>query len=299
MKFKFTEIPNPIQCSGGYKNLQQEGLMMYEYNPLKVFRINNDVEEDGKTIIPKNSIINLDTELLDFDLSHPVDIIPQYSYDGSVNLILNDGIRPPRLINSRFSATSSNTYQIVDREGDNDSNIYDENTFNSDISLYKKISCIPKLKFLGLSENGNLKVGNYTFYFKLSDTDGNETDFIAESSTVSLFIGNVGYPHSIRGGIENENSYKAINFELSDIDASYSHVSVYFVKNSSDASGMSSAEAYKIEKKYLISGKTAQIVITGFEVFTNYSFHAGIGYGTEPGSMQYRNYRTGTNLRYP
>jgi len=31
------------------------------------------------------------TDELKFDLEHPVNIIPQYSYDGSVNLIINDG----------------------------------------------------------------------------------------------------------------------------------------------------------------------------------------------------------------
>ena len=63
---------------------------------------------------------------LNFDLSNPVDIIPQYSYDNSVNLILNDGKNPPRLINSRFSAIGKNKYEIVDRKGDNDTNIYDQ-----------------------------------------------------------------------------------------------------------------------------------------------------------------------------
>jgi hypothetical protein len=42
-----------------------------------------------------------------------------------VNLIINDGINIPRLINSRFSATGKNTYEIVDRKGNNDTNIYD------------------------------------------------------------------------------------------------------------------------------------------------------------------------------
>jgi len=52
-------------------------------------------------------------------------MIPQYSYDGSVNLILTDGKQIPKLINSRFSATGKNTYEIVDRKGDADTNIYD------------------------------------------------------------------------------------------------------------------------------------------------------------------------------
>ena len=36
-----------------------------------------------------------------------------------------------------------NTYQIVDRSGDNDTNIYDESSFDSDVSLYKKLNTIP------------------------------------------------------------------------------------------------------------------------------------------------------------
>ena len=40
-----------------------------------------------------------------------------------------------------------------------------------------------------ISMGGNMKVGNYHFYFRLADADGNETDFICESGQVSLFIG--------------------------------------------------------------------------------------------------------------
>jgi hypothetical protein len=71
-------------------------------------------------------------ELVDFitdefkcSLEHPIHIVPQASYDGSVNLIINDGLNIPRLINSRFSATGKNTYEIIDRKGNNDTNIYD------------------------------------------------------------------------------------------------------------------------------------------------------------------------------
>jgi hypothetical protein len=55
--------------------------------------------------------------------------------------------------------------------------------------LYKRVIKIPKIDFKGVSSGGNLKVGNYHFYFKLSDADGNETDFVGESGLVSIFIG--------------------------------------------------------------------------------------------------------------
>jgi hypothetical protein len=46
----------------------------------------------------KGQLIDFDTDELSFSLDHPVNIVPQYSYDGSVNLILNDGLNPPRLM---------------------------------------------------------------------------------------------------------------------------------------------------------------------------------------------------------
>jgi hypothetical protein len=52
------------------------------------------------------------------------------------------------MINSRFSATGRNTYEIVDRKGNNDTNIYDQGEqFDIDTSLYKRIVKIPKIKF--------------------------------------------------------------------------------------------------------------------------------------------------------
>jgi len=110
------------------------------------------------------------------------------------------------MINTRFAVTGNNSYEIADRTVD--SNIYDYDTFDIQTSLYKRVNTIPKLEFVGIRDNGNLKVGNYTFYFKLADGDGNETDWIAQSSIVSCHIGNIRDPFSMRGGMENENSYK-------------------------------------------------------------------------------------------
>jgi hypothetical protein len=91
----------------------------------------------------------------------------------------------------------------VDREGDNDTNIYDKESFDTDTSLYKKVNTIAKIKFRGVTSGGNLPVGNYHFYFKLSDADGNETDYIGESGLVTCYIGNLNDPGSIQGGIRD------------------------------------------------------------------------------------------------
>ena len=206
------------------------------------------------------------TDELKFDLEHPVNITPQYSYDGSVNLIINDGINVPRLINSRFSATGKNTYEIVDRKGDNDTNIYDQGAqFDIDTSLFKRVCTIPKLEYKGTASGGNLKIGNYHFYIKLSDADGNETDFVAESGLVSIFIG-FSNPSSITTGVKNQNSYKGVSLYLSNIDLSYNYLYVYYSRYTAEQEENFNTEYKKIDKKFIVSNSgTATVNITGFE----------------------------------
>lgn len=211
-------------------------------------------------------LVDFITDELNFSLEHPVHIIPQHSYDGSVNLIINDGINIPRLINSRFSATGRNTYEIVDRKGNNDTNIYDQgDQFDIDTSLYKRVVKIPKIEFRGVHSGGNLKVGNYHFYFKLSDADGNETDFVGESSLVSIFIGFDDY-YAVQTGQKNENSFKQVSFQMTNIDSSYDYVYVYYSRSTAEAGENFQTQYAKIDKKFLVNNaEICNIIITGFE----------------------------------
>lgn len=247
------------------KQLSQKGNLVYEYNPFKTFRIHDGDTYSELGDNPKGALLDLDTQFLKFDLRHPVDMAIQPSYDGSVNVILNDGINQPRMINSRFSVTGMDTYQIVDREGDNDTNIYDAESFDTDISLYKKVNTIAKIKFNGVTTGGNLPVGNYHFYFKLSDADGNETDFIGESGLVTCYIGNLNEPGSIQGGIRDQSSFKAVHFRLSNLDSSYSNVVIYYTRNTSDNLANKTTEAFKILKNFPIYSNNCEVRINGYE----------------------------------
>lgn len=211
-------------------------------------------------------LVDFITDELKFSLEHPVHIIPQHSYDGSVNLIINDGINIPRLINSRFSATGKNTYEIVDRKGNNDTNIYDQgDQFDIDTSLYKRVVKIPKIEFRGVHSGGSLKVGNYHFYFKLSDADGNETDFVGESSLVSIFIGFDDY-YAAQTGQKNENSFKQVSFQLTNIDPSYDYVYVYYSRSTAEAGENFQTQYAKIDKKFLVNNaEICNVIVTGYE----------------------------------
>lgn len=281
-----------------------KGNLVYEYNPFRNYRINQPMYEyknglysiedlnkhfgislsnDNKTWIgidyavdeiptlrESGELCDFITDELSFSLDHPVHIVPQYSYDGSVNLIINDGLNIPRLINSRFSATGKNTYEVIDRKGNNDTNIYDQGEqFDIDTSLYKRVIKIPKIDFKGVSSGGQMPIGNYHFYFKLSDADGNESDFVGESGLVSVFIG-FDSPSSITTGQKNENSCKQIDFRISNIDSSYDYVTVYYSRYTAESDENMVTEYKKIEKKFPVNNaEVCNIIITGAEPMIN------------------------------
>ena len=226
---------------------------------------NIPASETDPILMEEGELSDFDTNELSFSINNPVDILPQYSYDNSVNLIFNDGKNIPRLVNSRFSATEKNKYQIVDRKGNNDTNIYDQGAqFDIDTSLYKRVEEIPTLKFLGIIESGKLSVGNYHFYFRYSDADGNETDFVAESGLVSIFIG--GSPDSIKSGFRNENANRGVQFLLENIDSSYNYVTVYYTKSTSDINQNATVSTHRINQKFIVTNSaTCLITILGYE----------------------------------
>ena len=296
-----------INLGSQYQVIPTEGYIVWEYNPLRNYRLNQNMyEKDGKyyteqeflelnsnytldynsgelkykndkgedkstkdlpngwTLHESGELIDFITKELSFNISNPVDILPQYSYDGSVNLILNDGLNIPRLINSRFTVTGKNTYKVIDRKGDNDTNIYDQGEqFDIDTSLFKNVNKIPKLEYLGTA-TGNMKIGNYHFYFKYSDADGNESDWVAESGLVSVFIGTS--PQSVNTGIRDENSIKSVRFRLSNIDIGYTYVKVYYTRYSADIDSNLVVQAKRIDKNFLINNSgTCMIFINGDE----------------------------------
>lgn len=234
----------------------QEGNIVYEYNPFHNLRN-----------VSTGELSDFDTDLLQFSLHHPVSIECQPSYDGSVNLILTDDVNSPKLINSRFTCLENNTYKIIERYKNNNTNIYREDSilFDLDTSLYKRITKIPIVHFLGLESGGANKVGNYNFYFTLSDVDGNETDFVAESGTVCCYIGSVCSPSSIRSGSLDENSNKIIKLSLVNLDTAYDYVKVYYTRSTSGQDGQTITKAYKVDRDFIIKSSTCNITLSGYD----------------------------------
>lgn len=270
-KLEFT----PLALSYFLSQIRPEGKIVYEYNPLRNYRLTRDTDINGlhpgdvgydKTnVIEGGSIVDLDTSELNFSLNNPLTIEAQPSYDGSVNLIFNDNRNIPRLINSRFSVLQNNTYEVVDRIGNNDTNLYDDSQFDLDTSLYKRVNTIPSITFNGVLSGGNLKVGNYVVYIKYADADNNETDFVGESGIISCFIGNDQDPFSVNGGFRDQLSSKSISLLVDNIDGSYDYIKVYYTRTTSDVDGNRIVTAHKINKKYVVRNGICAVMITGDE----------------------------------
>lgn len=230
----------------------------------KVIDENYSTWEGKDLYATAGSLIDFETEKLNFDLEHPVDITVQPSYDGSVNLILNDNKNIPRLINSRFSVRAKNTYEIVDRIGENDTNIYNSETFDKDTSLYFQYEDNPIISYEGFVK-GVLPVGQYCFYFTYCDSDENESDYIAESGLIPVFTGSDRDPMSIDGGIKNQVTTKGIKLKLTNVDKSYNYLKIYYVRYFADYQQNRVYECKKIYRKYPINSNILYLQITGNE----------------------------------
>lgn len=263
--FELIDLEFPALSLSYYLNqIRPYGNIVYEYNPLRNYRLSSDTVINGE-LVEAGSIVDLDTDGFNFSLNNPLEIDAQSSYDGSVNLIFNDNRNIPRLVNSRFSVLQNNTYEVVDRIGNNDTNLYDSEQFDLDTSLYKRVNTIPTITFNSVLPSGNLKVGNYVIYIKYADADGNETDFVGESGIISCFIGGDRDPFSIDGGFRDQLASKSISLTVSDIDSSYDYIKVYYTRSTSDVDSNRVVTAHKIDRKFPVRNNSCNVIITGSE----------------------------------
>lgn len=241
------------------KKYKTEGDIAWEYNPLR-----NVKDIDGKI-----TDFKVDNDQLKISLETPVDIECQQSYDGSVNLIINDDKNPPRIINNRITLLENNKYKIINRNQTKQSNIYNIDKIDQETRLFRNVQLIPKLQLNKVSTFGQLKGGNYVFYLKYLDSDFNETDIVAETGIVSIFKGSINTPKSCSGAIMNEVTDKSILLSLSNIDTSFTYFNLYYVRNTCDENGILIQEVKKINRDYEIDSEYHLITITGFEETTD------------------------------
>ncbi len=243
------------------KQHKQSGSLTYKYNPFNNI-IAIDYDDDGEL---KEMLCPFRTTNVKVDLKNPINIECVTSYDGTVDLILNDNNNPPRIVNSRFTALENNMYKIINRNQSSQTNLYDYDKIDSQTRLFRNINKIPYFKLNNVESSGQLKGGNYIFYLKYADNDYNQTDIVAESGTISIFNGDSTDIRTISGTLLNEITNKSINLTINNIDTNFSKVYLYYIRSTSDLSFVRQTECCRLSEPYLLTGNQLDITISGYE----------------------------------
>ncbi|MBQ8132586.1 MAG: hypothetical protein IJ193_08855 [Bacilli bacterium] len=216
------------------------------------------------------------TVLNEYDINHPISIEVQPSYDGSVNLVLTDGKNLPRLINSGFAVLGNGKGKFTKRNQESKTNYYLESELDRTTRLINNSEYFTKVELgeydkneilngNGVISGGQLKGGNYTFYFKFGDEDGNKTDIVCESGIVSVFKGTPGSPTTISGAFSNELTDKMVRLTLFGINTNYSRIYVYYTREYCDLNGYRLVECKELLDPFKILDTYQTITISGFE----------------------------------
>lgn len=235
---------------------QTKGDIAHEYQPLQTM------------VSAQGEIIPFRTDKIQSSLNNPVDIQCQPSYDGTVNLIINDDLNPPRIINNRFTKIENNRYEIKTRDQFMQTNLYEEEKVDAQTRLFRNINKIPKIDLYNVTYYGQLEGGNYTFYLKLADNDYNKTDVVAESGLISIFNGTMTDISSISGTLVDERTDKAMILNLKNIDTSFSYAYLYYKRETSDLNGVLISKTYSVNQPYKIKSSILSICFNGYEEVT-------------------------------
>ena len=238
------------------KQYKSTGVLVNKYAPLH--NLLAGTGDDKK-------IVDFTTTKLSLYPQQKEDITCQPSYDGTVNLIMNDDTTVPKIINSKFTKLEGNQFKVITRNQKNQTNIYDEENLENDTSLFLTSFIFPKFHLNNVTYAGQLMGGNYTFYLKYCDDDYNETDVMAESGQVAIFKGIITNPKTISGCVLNERTDKSIILQLTNLDTAYKKFNLYYSRSFSDTNGIIMTEVAKIAKPFSFTDSEVKVTITGFE----------------------------------
>lgn len=241
------------------KTYKSQGDLEYTYSPLRnLFAdVNNKIVKD------------FTTTKLNYSSENAVNIECQDAYDGSVNLILNDAIDSPRIINSAFTVQENNKYEKIIRNQNMATNHYVDNYVDSSTRLQKTLdesSGFLTVDLTQINDDGALKGGNYIFLIRYCDDDNNDTQVICESGIISLYKGDKS--NDVIGTLQDEICNKSITLSFHNIDPAYSKIKVLYKRNYCDLTGTLNCEFKEIIKPYVISvdeNKVMTITINGYE----------------------------------
>lgn len=239
-------FPSPSVLGGTFEE---------NYKPLKNI---NHVDDGDEFSAPIEIGLPMRSSVFDFDLEHPIgdQFIALRDYDGTVNLIFTDNKNVLRLVNTGF-----------DQDGNfKTGRFYNTETLKKAIQLIKELPSKQMIEFTGESSGGQLKFGNYFFFYRYADASNNRTEFVSESQPI--FITKTHYnSSSVKTTGLDENSTKKINLKVDNLDNSFTYIEFAFIRYLSAGEGSAYPEVMRIDKLFAIpqNGGELEVEINGFE----------------------------------
>ena len=247
--------------------LVEEGVMVNRYQALRVYY--GDFNGDQP--------VGFSSAHFNLALETPSELELQDSYDGTLNVVVNDGGRNPALlINSGFAlepatdngASDLDRYRVIVREGASQTNRYHPADFTSRLRLHPKGGSLAKAYVSDVSNGGQLPGGEYRYYFTYSDADNNETAVFAECGPVPVF--NAATPADATGGRAGQATTRRVRLRLEQLDPTFGYVRVRYVRRAGEASAV--AQGYLLDQRLSVSAQgIVEFSHTGYEQQTGLS----------------------------
>lgn len=234
--------PDP-SCTGGFLDV---------YAPLRNFTGNvNPLANPNAPRLPFR------TTLFDFDCEHQIECTVRIDYDKSVNIYWCDQQKHPvRVVNSGFN-----------QEGVCNNRLYWTGSFPNGIEVNAETCSVIQPSMVSIDPTGQLRAGNWIFYFRYNTLDFNPTSFNGESGPVQIGPDWIPAGITVDGAAGLTVTDKSVTFLLSNLDPSYPYIEIAYVYN---YEGLT--EVRLIDNLYNNSttGST-QVTITGSESVINFT----------------------------
>jgi len=229
--------------------LVTSGELVNQYKPLRVFYGDNNGTQPTDFI----------SRGFKLTLENPSELELQDSYDGTLNIIINDRAHNPALlINSGIvmlprgeysPADSPGTYQVVLRLGSAQTNRYSYADFVSRLRLHPRGGTLANARLLDVVDGGKLAGGEYRYYFTYADADDNETSIFAELGPVFVFDAPV--PAASTGALPGSTTLRQINIALTNLDPTLGYVRVSYSRRFGEPEAI--GLAYQLTQKLRVS----------------------------------------------
>lgn len=206
-----------------------------QYAPLKVFCVGNDpclnnphrsVVSDCQNSAVSLTISSLVTTKLNLRIDHMNEVQLKLEDDNSVNIYFTDYDNPFRVINCGFDVYTGNSVKKYVWEYD----------FEHAINIYNETDKFPKLLY-SKSVDGVLPFGNYHFYARYSNRNGNYTSWYLASPVTAITESDYelekpfGIINHVARGFGSDGivaSSKGVRLQASNLDPSYEYIEIAY-----------------------------------------------------------------------